>query len=202
MCRLRIPNGIMKHWQFAGLADLAEQLVRAVLPRHHARQFAGARNSAQERGGADRGHSGSRPVLARLRRRQHPQRHGHADGGDRSAGTARHPRLCPRMALPHPQRSLADGTAAQVQRRLRRRRQDRGAGRHQRHRVFSGRGEGRLWRRAWRLVSPRPRRHHRSPGFAKIRRHHRQAGRRDQVSDAIVRAFIDPAIAPTGGSHG
>ena len=26
MCRLRIPNGIMKHWQFAGLADLAERL--------------------------------------------------------------------------------------------------------------------------------------------------------------------------------
>ena len=26
MCRLRIPNGIMKHWQFAGLADLAEKL--------------------------------------------------------------------------------------------------------------------------------------------------------------------------------
>jgi ferredoxin-nitrite reductase len=26
MCRLRIPNGIIKHWQFAGLADLAEQL--------------------------------------------------------------------------------------------------------------------------------------------------------------------------------
>src|SRR5262245_59343694 len=25
MCRLRIPNGILKHWQFAGLADLAEQ---------------------------------------------------------------------------------------------------------------------------------------------------------------------------------
>jgi ferredoxin-nitrite reductase len=24
MCRLRIPNGIMKHWQLAGLADLAE----------------------------------------------------------------------------------------------------------------------------------------------------------------------------------
>jgi len=23
MCRLRIPNGILKHWQFAGLADLA-----------------------------------------------------------------------------------------------------------------------------------------------------------------------------------
>jgi len=26
MCRLRVPNGIMKHWQFAGMADLAEQL--------------------------------------------------------------------------------------------------------------------------------------------------------------------------------
>jgi len=25
MCRLRIPNGIIKHWQFAGLADLAER---------------------------------------------------------------------------------------------------------------------------------------------------------------------------------
>src|SRR4029078_12003598 len=26
MCRLRIPNGILKHWQFSGLADLAENL--------------------------------------------------------------------------------------------------------------------------------------------------------------------------------
>ncbi|RZN19463.1 NirA family protein [Bradyrhizobium sp. Leo121] len=26
MCRLRIPNGILKYWQFAGLADLAEEL--------------------------------------------------------------------------------------------------------------------------------------------------------------------------------
>jgi ferredoxin-nitrite reductase len=25
MCRLRMPNGILKHWQFAGLANLAEQ---------------------------------------------------------------------------------------------------------------------------------------------------------------------------------
>jgi ferredoxin-nitrite reductase len=24
MCRLRIPNGVLKHWQFAGIADLAE----------------------------------------------------------------------------------------------------------------------------------------------------------------------------------
>jgi ferredoxin-nitrite reductase len=26
MCRLRIPNGVIKHWQFAGMADLAERL--------------------------------------------------------------------------------------------------------------------------------------------------------------------------------
>ena len=26
MCRLRIPNGILKHWQFSGLADLSEKL--------------------------------------------------------------------------------------------------------------------------------------------------------------------------------
>ncbi|MEA2933626.1 MAG: ferredoxin-nitrite reductase, partial [Variibacter sp.] len=25
MCRLRIPNGILSHWQFAGLADLADR---------------------------------------------------------------------------------------------------------------------------------------------------------------------------------
>ena len=25
MCRLRIPNGILKHWQFAGVADIAER---------------------------------------------------------------------------------------------------------------------------------------------------------------------------------
>src|SRR6266511_2796433 len=29
MCRLRIPNGIVKHWQFAGLAELAERFAGA-----------------------------------------------------------------------------------------------------------------------------------------------------------------------------
>src|ERR1700748_1949656 len=29
MCRLRIPNGILKHWQFAGVADLGERLCGA-----------------------------------------------------------------------------------------------------------------------------------------------------------------------------
>ncbi len=42
MCRLRMPNGILTHWQLAGMADLAERPVRAVLPCHDPRQSAGA----------------------------------------------------------------------------------------------------------------------------------------------------------------
>ena len=122
MCRLRIPNGILKHWQFAGLADLAEKLARRLCARHDARQSADPRDRAEERGRRGRGDPGSRPVLARLRRRQHPQRHRHADRRHRSAGTDRHAALRARMALPHPQRSRALRPAAQVQRRLRRRR--------------------------------------------------------------------------------
>jgi ferredoxin-nitrite reductase len=48
MCRLRIPNGILKHWQFAGVSDLAERYgggyshittraniqIREILPKH------------------------------------------------------------------------------------------------------------------------------------------------------------------------
>ena len=48
MCRLRIPNGILKHWQFAAVADLAERYgggyshittraniqIREILPKH------------------------------------------------------------------------------------------------------------------------------------------------------------------------
>ena len=149
-------------------------------PRHHPRQSADPRNPAEECGDADRRHPGSRPVLARRRRRQHPQCHGHADGRHRSAGTAGYAALCARVALPHPQRPLALRPAAQVQCRLRWRRQDRGAGRHQRHRVLSGRSEGRPRHRARHLVPARHRRHHRAQGFRQGDRHHRQAGRRHQ----------------------
>ena len=79
MCRLRIPNGILKHWQFAGLADLAETLRRRLRPRHHPRQHPDPRDRAEERGRHARGDHGPRPVLARLRRRQHPQRDRLAD---------------------------------------------------------------------------------------------------------------------------
>ena len=129
-------------------------LRRRLLARHHARQSADPRDRAEERGRHGRGDPGPRPVLARLRRRQHPQRHRHADRRHRSAGTDRHAALRARMALPHPQRPLALRPAAQVQRRLRRRRHHPGAGGHQRHRLPGGRGEGRLRRRARRLVPP------------------------------------------------
>ena len=92
-------------------------LWRRLRARDHARQSADPRDRAEERRRAGRGDPGSRAVLARLRRRQHPQRHRHADRRHRSAGADRHPALCARMALPHPQRSLALRPAAQVQRR-------------------------------------------------------------------------------------
>ena len=47
MCRLRIPNGILSHWQFAGVADLAEKLWRRLRACHHARQPADPRGDAR-----------------------------------------------------------------------------------------------------------------------------------------------------------
>ena len=54
------------------------------------------------------------------------------------------------------------------------------AGRHQRHRLSGGRGEGRLRRRAGRLVPSRAWRHHRSPGFRARHRCDFEARRRKQ----------------------
>ena len=63
---------------------------RRLLARHHARQPADPRDRAQERSRSDRGDPGTRTVLARLRRRQHSQRHRHADRRYRSARTDRY----------------------------------------------------------------------------------------------------------------
>ncbi len=167
MCRLRMPNGILTHWQFAGLADLAERYGGGYSHVTTRANLQIREIEAEERGRHAGGDPGPRPVLARLRRRQHPQRHRHADRRHRSAGADRHAAVRARLALPHPQRPLALRPAAQVQRRLRRRRPDRGAGGHQRHRLPGGRGEGRLRRRAGRLVPARARRHHRPPDFAR-----------------------------------
>ena len=123
MCRLRIPNGILKHWQFAGLADLAEQFggrYAHVTTRANLQIREIEPKNADQR---DRGDPGPRPVLARLGRRQHPQRHRHADRRHRSAGAARHAAARARVALSHPQRPRAVRPAAQVQCRVRRRRQ-------------------------------------------------------------------------------
>ena len=122
MCRLRMPNGILKHWQIRGLGRPRRALRRRLFACHDARQPADPRDRAEERGRDGRGDPGSRALLARLRRRQHPQRHRHADRRHRSAGIDRHAALRARMALPHPQRARALRPAAQVQCRLRRRR--------------------------------------------------------------------------------
>ena len=173
MCRLRMPNGILKAAQFAGVADLAERYgggyahvtTRANL---QIREIEAKNAVAMIEGGA-----GPRPVLARLRRRQYPQRHRRAYRRHRPAGTDRHAPLYARMAFPHPQRPLALRPAAQVQRRLRRRRHHSGAGGHQRHRLPGGAGERRLRPRAGRLVPALPRRAHRAPQLC---RRHRRAG--------------------------
>ena len=135
MCRLRIPNGILKHWQLAGLADLAERFaggyshvttranfqLREIPPKHTVALIEGI----QDIGLCSRGSGADniRNVTGTPTAGIDPQEL--IDTRD----------IRPRMALPHPQRPLADRTAAQIQRRLRRRRQDRGARRHQRHRL-------------------------------------------------------------------
>ena len=88
MCRLRIPNGILKHWQFAGVADLAERYAGGYSHVTTRANLQMREIEPKNAVGHGRGHPGPRPVLARLRRRQHPQRHRHADRRHRSAGTA------------------------------------------------------------------------------------------------------------------
>ena len=165
MCRLRIPNGIVKAAQFAGLADLAERYGGGYAHVTTRANHADPRDRSAQRRRHDRGDPGSRAVLARLRRRQYPQRHRHADRRHRSAGTDRHAPLCARMALSHSQRPLALRPAAQVQCRLRRRRHDSGPGRYQRHRLPGGASERRLRPCARHLVQALPRRHHRPSRF-------------------------------------
>ena len=192
MCRLRIPNGILTHWQLAGVADLAERYgggyahvttranlqIRDVMPE-----------------GAiplHRGAGGPRHHHQRDGCRQHPQRHRLAHGRHRPAGAARHPSLCPRLAPPHPQRPLALRPAAQVQRRLRRRRRHPRAGGHQRHRLHGRDGGARA--RAWSRASGSGSASAASPGhqdFAKYGGVYVKPDEAVAVADAIVRVFID-----------
>ena len=143
MCRLRIANGILSHWQLAGVADLARGARRRLRARDDARQSADPRCDAGGRHPPARGAGGPRHHHQRDGCRQHPQRHRLAHGRHRPAGAARHPSLRSRLAPPHPQRPLALRPAAQVQRRLRRRRRHPRAGGHQRHRLHGRDGGAR-----------------------------------------------------------
>ena len=138
MCRLRIPNGILTAAQFAGVADLAERYgggyahvtTRANLQIREieARNSVAVIEAIQDLGLCSRG-SGADNIRNVT---------GTPTAGIDPQELIDTRPLCARMAFPHPQRPLALRTAAQIQRRLRRRRHDCGAGGHQRHR-FPGR---------------------------------------------------------------
>ena len=49
MCRMRVHNGILKHWQFAAIADLADRDGGGYSHVHDALQPTGARNPARAR---------------------------------------------------------------------------------------------------------------------------------------------------------
>ncbi len=118
MCRLRIPNGILKHWQFAGLADLAETYgggyahvttraniqIREIEPKNAVAML----EAITDLGLCSRG-SGADNIRNVT---------GSPTAGIDRAGADRHAALCARVALPHPQRARALRPAAQVQRRL------------------------------------------------------------------------------------
>ena len=118
MCRLRIPNGILKHWQFAGLADLAEQFgggyahvttraniqIREIEPKNAVDMV----EAITDLGLCSRG-SGADNIRNVT---------GSPTAGIDPQELARHAALCARLALPHPQRARALRAAAQVQRRL------------------------------------------------------------------------------------
>ena len=141
MCRLRMPNGILTHGQFAGVADLSERYgggyahvtTRANLQVREieARNAVAMVEAIQDLGLCSRG-SGADNIRNVT---------GIADRRHRSAGADRHPPAMRGNALLHPQRARDVRPAEEVQHRIRRRRHHPGAGRHQRHRLPGGAGE-------------------------------------------------------------
>ena len=96
MCRLRIPNGILNALAVRRPRRPRRALRRRLCPCDDPRQPSDPRDRGRERGRHARRHPGSRAVRARRRRRQHPQRHRVADGGNRRAGADRYAAACPR----------------------------------------------------------------------------------------------------------
>ena len=131
MCRLRIPNGVLTHWQFAGLADLADRHGGGYLHVTTRANLQIREIEPQQRRRHDRRRAEPRPVDARRRRRQYSQHHRNADRRRRSARAHRHASAGARAAFSYSQRSLALRPAAQIQHRFRRRRPHRRARGHQ-----------------------------------------------------------------------
>ncbi len=191
MCRLRMPNGILKAAQFAGVADLAERYgggyahvtTRANLQIREieAKNAVAMIEAVQDLGLCSRG-SGADNIRNVT---------GTPTAGIDPPGTDRHAALCARVAFPHSQRPLALRPAAQVQRRLRRRRHHPGAGRHQRHRLPGGAvkdGFG-LAPGVWfRLCLGGLTGHHSFAGDTGVLVKPAEA---TLVADAVVRVFID-----------
>ena len=179
MCRLRLPNGILKSAQLAGLADLAER-------------YGGGYAHVTTRANIQIREIEAKNSVAMIEAVQDLGLCSRGSGADNIRNVTGTPTagidpqelidtrpLCARMALPHPQRPLALRPAAQIQCRFRRRGRDPRAGRHQRHRLPGGAGERRLRARAGRLVSSLSRRPYGPPQFRRRYRRHRQAGRGD-----------------------
>ena len=165
MCRLRIPNGILRAPSVRRRSRISRNATAAATPTsppaptsRSARSRRGTRSAFLE-GLYDLG------LTARGRGADNIRNvTGSPTAGIDAAGARRHAAARPRVALPHPQRPLPLRPAAQVQRRLRRRRPRPGAGGDQRHRLPGrARPGGRAVSRR-RLVPRRPRRHHRPQG--------------------------------------
>ena len=173
MCRLRIPNGILTHWQLAGAADIAERYCQGYA-HVTTRANLQVREIAAEHAIA---------VLEDLAEIGLVAKGSGADNirnvtGSPTAGIDAQELLDTRpyrasLAPSHPQRPIALWLAAQVQCRLRRWRHYSRSGGHQRHRFHGGAGWRWRGRRARRVVQARAGRHYRAPG---LRAAHRRTG--------------------------
>ncbi len=118
MCRLRMPNGILAHWQLAGLADVAERYgggyshvtTRANLQIREieAKNAVAMIEAIQDLGLCCAASAPTTSAMSPARRQPAS-----------TARAVRHASRCARMASHNPQRPLALRPAAQVQRRVR-----------------------------------------------------------------------------------
>ena len=203
MCRLRIPNGILDHWQLDGLADIAETLGGgyATSPRAPTCRSARSRptnavkvvEAIQDLGLASRGSGADniRNVTGTPTAGIDPQElldtrpyarewHFHILN-DRSL-----------TGLPRKFNVAFDGAG-----------RDRGARGDERHRLPGRRGRGRRGRPGRHLLPPRARRHHRPQGLRPRHRRRFEAGARRRASPTPSCASSSTAAtAPTATRRG